>query len=69
MLKSKKNIYGTFVHGLFDSDDFRYKLFSEIDKNYEGYNFKEYKAKTIAEFAKHVDVHVDMDFIERELYV
>lgn len=67
--KEQKNIYGTFVHGLFDSDDFRYKLFSEIDKNYEGYNFKEYKAKTIAEFAKHVDVHVDMDFIERELYV
>lgn len=64
----KKNLYATFVHGLFDSDEFRYKLFSKIDKNYAGYNFKEYKEKAIKEFAEHINLHVDMDFIQKVLY-
>ena len=68
ILKKKKNLYATFVHGLFDSDDFRYKLFSEINKNYKGYNFKKYKAKAIANFAKHIDKHIDMDAIEKALH-
>lgn len=59
----KKNLYATFVHGIFESDEFRYKLFSKIDENYAGYNFKEYKAKAIEEFAEHVEQHVDVDFI------
>jgi adenosylcobyric acid synthase len=66
--KKKQNVYGTFVHGLFDSDEFRNKLFSEINKNYKGYNFQKYKAESIDEFAKHIDEHIDMDFIEKELY-
>ncbi len=65
--KQKGNLYGTFVHGLFDSDEFREKLFFSIDKNYKGYNFKEYKAKAIKEFASHIDEHIDMDFVEKEL--
>ncbi len=65
--KQKTNLYGTFVHGLFDSDEFREKLFFSIDKNYKGYNFKEYKAKAIKEFASHIDEHIDMDFIEKVL--
>jgi len=67
--KQKNNLYGTFVHGLFDSDEFREKLFFSIDENYKGYNFKEYKAKAIKEFASHIDKHIDMDFIEKELKV
>ncbi|MGE4419301.1 MAG: cobyric acid synthase [Sulfurimonas sp.] len=63
----KKNLYATFVHGIFESDEFRYKLFSKIDENYAGYNFKEYKAKAIKEFAEHVEQHVDVDFIIKEL--
>lgn len=65
--KKKKNIYGTFVHGLFDSDEFRYKLFFSIDKRYIGYNFKKYKSKAIKNFTKHINKHIDMDFIEESL--
>jgi len=65
--KSKKNLYGTFIHGLFDSDEFRYRLFSSINKRYKGYNFKKYKSKSIKNFALHVDKYIDMDFIQKEL--
>jgi len=63
----KKNLYATFVHGIFDSDEFRYRLFSKIDETYEGYDFKEYKAKAIKEFAEHIEKNVDVDFIAKEL--
>ena len=65
--KKRKNLYATFVHGLFDSDEIRHHLFSEINPKYKGYNFKKYRAKTIKNFAKHIDKHVDMDFIEKKL--
>lgn len=64
----KKNLYATFVHGIFENDEFRYRLFSKIDKNYVGYNFKEYKAKAIEEFAEHIGKYVDIDFIQKALY-
>ena len=66
--KSKKNFYGTFVHGLFNSDEIRKKFFSEINSGYNGYNFEEYKLKAIKEFALHIDKHINMDIIEKELY-
>ncbi len=65
--KEKKNLYATFVHGLFESDDFRYKIFHTIDKRYSGYDFKSYKVKSIEEFAKHIQAHVDIDFIHEQL--
>jgi adenosylcobyric acid synthase len=66
--KNKKNLYGTFIHGLFDNDEFRYRLFSSIDKNYKGYNFKKYKAKAIKKFAQHIDKYIDMDTIKKAIY-
>lgn len=65
--KKKKNLYGTFVHGLFDNDELRYKIFNEIDERYAGYDFKKYKADKIEEFARHVEEHVDMDHIQKAL--
>ncbi len=67
--KKKKNLYGTFVHGLFESDEFRYKFFHSINPNYQGYSFQSYKTKTIYEFALHIDKHIDMDYIENALHV
>ena len=61
--KSREKLYGTFVHGLFDNDELRYKIFSQINKNYKGYNFKEFKAKSIKEFAEHIEKHIDMEFV------
>jgi adenosylcobyric acid synthase len=64
----KKNLYATFVHGLFDSDEFRYNIFHKIDKHYVGYDFKAYKANAIEAFAKHIDTHVEINFIQKALY-
>jgi adenosylcobyric acid synthase len=66
--KEKKNIYGTFVHGLFDNDLLRYGIFNATNPEYKGYNFKEYKAKAIAEFATHIETHIDMKIVENALY-
>lgn len=63
----RKNLYATFIHGLFDSDEIRHKIFSEINPKYIGYSFKKHKAKAIKSFAKHIDNHVDIDFILKEL--
>ena len=66
--KQKENLYGTFIHGLFDSDAFREKLFLEINPNYKGYNFSEYKTKAIKEFAQHIEKNVNMKKIEQAIY-
>ena len=65
--KHKDNLYGTFIHGLFDNDVIRHQIFSDINPNYKGYNFKAYKANAIAEFASHISWHVDIDFIINKL--
>jgi adenosylcobyric acid synthase len=66
--KEKKNIYGTFIHGLFDSDKLRYKIFNEINPNYKGYNFKAFKSHAIDEFAKHIDKHINMSYVISKIY-
>jgi adenosylcobyric acid synthase len=66
--QKSKNLYGTFVHGIFDSDTFRKILFSQIDKSYKGFDFSEYKRSKIEEFAYHVEQHVDINFIQRQLH-
>ena len=65
--KKKKNLYGTFIHGLFDSDGFRDKIFSEINSDYVGYDFNERKANSIKKFALRVEKNVDMQTIVKEL--
>jgi adenosylcobyric acid synthase len=65
--QNHKNLYGTFVHGIFESDELRMKLFSSIDKSYKGYDFKAYKQKSIDDFALHVEQNVDVDFIHKAL--
>ena len=65
--KQKKNCYGTFIHGLFDNDEIRYKLFSKINQKYKGYNFKKYKKKTIEDFTSHIDKHIDIKYILKRL--
>jgi len=66
--KQKRNFYGTFVHGIFENDPLRYKLFHQLNANYKGYNFQAFKAKAIAEFAEHINTHIDMKTITKALY-
>jgi adenosylcobyric acid synthase len=56
----QENLYGTFVHGLFDSDTFRKKIFSACDAEYQGFEFKTYKAEKIKEFTSHVNANLDI---------
>ena len=63
----QQNLYATFVHGLFDSDEFRDKLFKSINKNYKGYNVKKFKTNAIKEFASHIDNHIDIPYIIKAL--
>ena len=56
-----EGLYGTFVHGLFDSDAFRKKLFGTVNPAYKGYDFAAHKVETIAGFAAHVAEAVDME--------
>jgi len=65
--KKKKNLYGTFIHGIFENDVLRRKIFHTINKNYKGYNFKDFKQKAIAEFAEHIALHVNIDAIQKAL--
>lgn len=61
--KKAKNFYGTFLHGAFDNDELRYGIFSDIDARYQGYSFQSYKKNAVADFATHIEKHVDVDFI------
>ena len=65
--KHKKNLYGTFMHGIFENDALRLELFSQLHSDYHGYNFKEYKAKAIHDFAQHVDKHLNMEYLQNVL--
>ena len=60
---SEKNIYATFVHEVFDSDEMRKFIFSKIDKRYKGYNFKEYKKEKIGEFVLEMKSYINLDKI------
>jgi len=65
--KEKKNFYGTFVHGIFESDTLRLKIFRELNPAYKGYNFAQFKSQAIADFAEHIDRHIDMKKIKKVL--
>ncbi len=58
--KKSINLYGTFLHGIFDNDELRKKIFTQINKNYKGYCFKKFKNDAIDNFAKHIDEHIDI---------
>ena len=60
--------YGTFVHGIFDSNDFRKKVFSSINEDYQGFDFQTYKEKSIKSYAKHIEDAIDLDNIIKALH-
>ncbi len=62
--KRKKRLYGTFVHGLFESDVLREQLFRSINPSYQGYNYKKRVAQRVEEFCMHVQEHIDFQAIK-----
>jgi adenosylcobyric acid synthase len=65
--KEKKNLYATFVHGLFDNDALRQKIFQEINPDYKAYNFANFKKDAIADFAEHINQHISIKTIIKAL--
>jgi len=65
--KKRKNLYGTFVHGIFENDLLREKLFRKIDPAYRGYRFKEYKKEAIDDFTEHISENLNLNYIIKEL--
>lgn len=59
----KDRLYGTFLHGLFDNNAFRTKLFQALSQHYKGYDFQAFKKNKIAVFASHIENCVDVDAI------
>lgn len=56
----KDNLYGTFMHGLFDNNSFRMMLFKGVNREYKGFDFSTHKAEKTKEFALHVKENIDL---------
>ena len=57
------NIYGTFLHGIFENDNFRNFLFS----NYKGYNFSQFKKDKIHSYCEFINDNLDLEAIIKEI--
>ncbi len=58
---------GTFVHGIFDDDDFRKWLFKGLNPAYLGYDFQAYKKERIDGFIGEMRGRLDMKRIVKSL--
>ena len=63
----QRNIYGTFLHGLFDNDNFRRFIFSDLDPFYKGYNFKDFKREKISSYCSFINSNLDVEAIMQEI--
>ncbi len=55
-----KRIKGTFLHAIFDNDNLRDKIFTEINENYKSFNFSKFKEKTINSFIQNFKAKLDI---------
>jgi adenosylcobyric acid synthase len=60
-------IKGTFVHSIFENDNFRNCYLKSINPNYNGYNFFEHKKKQINTFIKEMEKYIKLDKIIKKL--
>ncbi len=63
----KKNFKGTFVHKIFDNDEFRTNYFKSIKSDYIGFDFKEYKKKTVDNFIGSLKEKIDIDYLIKSI--
>jgi adenosylcobyric acid synthase len=59
----KDNIFGTFLHGVFDNDAFRKRLFKRIKPTYQGYDFQRKRVEIIDTFVQKMGSELDMERI------
>ncbi len=63
----KENFKGTFVHGIFDNNEFRTKYFKSIKNEYMGFDFQEYKKQTIDSFISTLKAKLDVNHILKSI--
>ena len=55
-----ENKQGSFVHAIFDNDNFRNYIFKNINKNYKGFKYQKYKKDTIQEFVQDMGSYINI---------
>jgi adenosylcobyric acid synthase len=63
----KGNIKGSFVHGVFDNDGFRNKMFKQINSRYVGFDFENYKKTAVENFTNRMKSSLDLEKIYTKL--
>jgi len=63
----KGNLYGTFLHGLFDNDGWRNALFGSLHEAYRPFGYRVFREERMATFAQSVGEHLDMDYLIAQL--
>jgi adenosylcobyric acid synthase len=63
----KENFKGTFVHQIFDSNEFRTNYFKSIKANYIGFDFQEYKKQTVDNFIETLKEKLDVNHILKNI--
>jgi len=61
------NFKGTFIHGIFDNDNFRTAYFKELNDEYKGYSFNKYKQDRIEEFVSTHEESLNVEKILKEI--
>ena len=63
----KQNFKGTFVHQIFDNNEFRTKYFKSIKSDYVGFNFQEYKKQTVDNFISTLKAKLDVEHLIKSI--
>ncbi len=63
----KENFKGTFVHKIFDNNEFRTNYFKSIKKDYVGFDFQEYKKQTVDNFISTLKEKLDVEHILKRI--
>jgi adenosylcobyric acid synthase len=63
----KENFKGTFVHQIFDSNEFRTNYFKSIKTDYIGFDFQEYKKQTVDNFIETLKEKLDVNHILKNI--
>lgn len=56
----QNNIKGTFLHAVFENDNFRNKLLKRLNNQYQGYDFQRFKKQTINNYIDTMEKHLDI---------
>jgi len=63
----ENNIYGTFLHGTFDNDDWRNAFFAEITSDHKAFYYNHFRQKRIQEFTTEVKSSLDIPYLVNSL--